>query len=57
MTYVLPILFSLLLFPINAVHAQPSPTDAPIETTDLQALPEAAPVNYTVTEVDIPDDL
>jgi membrane-bound lytic murein transglycosylase D len=55
--YLLPILFSLLSFASIPAHAQSSQADAPIETTELQALPDTAPSGQTVTEVEIPADL
>ena len=55
--YLLPILFSLLSLSSIPAHAQSSQADAPIETTELQALPDTAPSGQTVTEVEIPADL
>ena len=55
--YLLPILFSLLSFASIPAHAQSSQADAPIETTELQALPDTAPSGHTATEVAIPADL
>ena len=55
--YLLPILFSLLSLASIPAHAQSSQADAPIETTELQALPDTAPSGQTVTEVEIPADL
>ena len=55
--YLLPILFSLLSFASIPAHAQSSQADAPIETTELQALPDTAPIGHTATEVAIPADL
>jgi len=55
--YLLPILFSLLSFASIPAHAQSSQADAPIETTELQALPDTAPSGNTATEVGIPADL
>ena len=55
--YLLPILFSLLSLSSIPAYAQSSQADAPIETTELQALPDTAPSGQTVTEVEIPADL
>ena len=55
--YLLPILFSLLSLASIPAHAQSSQADAPIETTELQALPDTAPSGHTATEVAIPADL
>ena len=55
--YLLPILFSLLSLSSIPAYAQSSQADAPIETTELQALPDTAPSSQTVTEVEIPADL
>ena len=55
--YLLPILFSLLSLSSIPAYAQSSQADAPIETTELQALPDTAPSGHTVTEVEIPADL
>jgi membrane-bound lytic murein transglycosylase D len=55
--YLLPILFSLLSLSSIPAYAQSSQADAPIETTELQALPDTAPSGHTATEVAIPADL
>jgi membrane-bound lytic murein transglycosylase D len=55
--YLLPILFSLLSLSSITAHAQPSQADTPIETTELQALPDSASSSQKVTEVEIPADL
>jgi membrane-bound lytic murein transglycosylase D len=55
--YLLPILFSLLSLSSIPANAQSSQADAPIETTELQALPDTAPSGNTATEVGIPADL
>jgi membrane-bound lytic murein transglycosylase D len=55
--YLLPILFSLLSLISIKANAESSQADAPIETTELQALPETASSSQTVTEVEIPADL
>jgi membrane-bound lytic murein transglycosylase D len=55
--YLLPILFSLLSLSSIPANAQSSQADAPIETTELQALPDTAPSGHTATEVAIPADL
>ncbi len=55
--YLLPILFSLLSLSSIPAYAQSSQADAPIETTELQALPDTAPSCHTATEVAIPADL
>ncbi len=53
----LPILFSLLSLSSITAYAQSSQADAPIETTELQALPDKAPSGHIITEVEIPADL
>ena len=55
--YLLPILFSLLSLTSVKANAESSQADAPIETTELQALPDTQPSSHTVTEVEIPADL
>ena len=55
--YLLPILFSLLSLTSIKAHAESSQADAPIETNELQALPDTVPSSHTVTEVEIPADL
>jgi len=55
--YLLPILFSLLSLSSVPAQAQSNQADAPIETTELQALPDTASSGYKVTEVEIPADL
>jgi len=55
--YLLPILFSLLSLTSIKAHAESSQADTPIETTELQALPDTASSGYKVTEVEIPADL
>ena len=55
--YLLPILFSLLSLSSLSVHAQSNQADAPIETTELQTLPDTTSSSHTVTEVEIPADL
>jgi membrane-bound lytic murein transglycosylase D len=55
--YLLPILFSLLSLTSIKANAESSQADTPIETTELQALPDTQPSSHTVTEVEIPADL
>ena len=55
--YLLPILFSLLSLTSVKANAESSQADTPIETTELQALPDTQPSSYMVTEVEIPADL
>jgi len=55
--YLLTILFSLLSLSSVSAQAQSNQADAPIETTELQALPDTASSGYKVTEVEIPADL
>ncbi len=55
--YLLPILFSLLSFSSVSAQEQSNQADAPIETTELQTLPDTASSGYKVTEVEIPADL
>ena len=55
--YLLPILFSLLSLTSIKANAESSQADTPIETTELQALPDTQPSSYMVTEVEIPADL
>ena len=55
--YLLAILFSLLSLLSVSVHAQSNQPETPIETTELQALPDTASSSYKVTEVEIPADL
>jgi len=55
--YLLPILFSLLSLTSVKANAESSQADTPIETTELQALPDTQPSSHTVTEVEIPADL
>jgi len=54
---VLPILFSLLWLLPLAAQSESSEANAPIEATELQALPDASTTNPKVTEVEIPADL
>ena len=55
--YLLPILFSLLSLTSIKANAESSQADTPVETTELQALPETASSSHKVTEVEIPADL
>ena len=55
--YLLPILFSLLSLTSVKANAESSQADTPIETTELQALPDTGSSSQTVTEVEIPADL
>ena len=55
--YVLPILFSLLWLAPLAARSESSETPAPLEATELQALPDAATGNPKVAEVEVPADL
>ena len=55
--YLLLILFSLLSLTSVKANAESSQADTPIETTELQALPDTQPSSHTVTEVEIPADL
>jgi membrane-bound lytic murein transglycosylase D len=53
----LPILFSLFLLAPLAARSEPSESSAPLETTELQALPDSAARSNKVAEVEIPADL
>jgi membrane-bound lytic murein transglycosylase D len=55
--YLLPILFSLFSLTSIKANAESSQAHTPIETTELQALPDTQPSSYMVTEVEIPADL
>ncbi len=55
--YLLPILFSLLSLLFVSAHAESIQPDTALETTELQALPDTAPISHKVTEVEIPADL
>ena len=55
--YLLSILFSLLSLTSIKANAESSQADTPVETTELQALPETASSSHKVTKVEIPADL
>jgi membrane-bound lytic murein transglycosylase D len=56
-SYVLPILFSLLWLAPLAARSESSEIPAPLEATELQALPDSAARSSQVAEVEIPADL
>jgi len=56
-SFVLPILFSLFFLAPLASRSEPSETSAPLEATELQALPDSAARSNKVAEVEIPADL
>ena len=53
----LPILFSLFLLAPLASRSESSESSAPLENTELQALPDSAARSNKVAEVEIPADL
>jgi len=53
----LPILFSLFLLAPLAARSESSESSAPLETTELQALPDSSARSNKVAEVEIPADL